>query len=89
MIAQVLSRLVAIVLLSVPAGYVFQEIDNRDWEVIQEYDHSELLAHIQSCRLPSHFVTIVVVLLTGCGFTACIEVVAWLFRYPFRNYQSA
>ncbi len=88
MLAQVISRVLAIAILSVPVGYVCQEVDDQDWKVIQEYSHAELLAHLETMRLPGHIVAIIVVFLVGCGVTACVELVAWVIRFPFRDRVS-
>jgi hypothetical protein len=86
MIASILSRAVAIAILSIPAGYLLQEIDDRDWRVIQEYSQPELMAYLESERVPSHLVAVLVVFLVGCGFTACVELLAWLLRqFAFRG----
>jgi len=89
MVALVLSRVVAIAILSVPVGYLCQVIDNRDWDVIQDYSHGELLAYLESARLPGHFTAVLVVFLVGCGVTACVELLAWLLRSPFRKREPA
>ena len=88
MVGLILSRVAAIAILAVPIGYIFQEIDDRDWETIQDYSHAELMAYLESVRLPSHLVTILVVFLIGCGVITCVEVVAWLLRLPFRGRAS-
>jgi hypothetical protein len=76
MVASIISRAIAILILSVPAGYVFHETDNRDWQVIQGYSHDELLAYLESALLPSHLATIIMVFLVGCGTVACVEALA-------------
>jgi hypothetical protein len=88
MVALILSRVAAIAILAIPIGYIFQEIDNRDWKTVQDYSHAELMAYLESVRLPSHLVTILVVFLVGCGIIACVEVLAWLLRLPFRGRRS-
>ena len=85
MIAHILSRIFAIALLAVPVGYVCQEVDDQDWAVIQDYSHAELVAYLESVRLPGHLVTILVVFLVACGVTSCVELVACVLRYPFRE----
>ncbi len=85
MVALILSRVAAIAILAIPVGYLLQEVDDRDWQTIQDYSHEELMAYIESIRLPSHLVTILVVFLIGCGIIACVEVLAWLLRLPFRK----
>ncbi|MEX2310434.1 MAG: hypothetical protein WD738_22900 [Pirellulales bacterium] len=88
MLALILSRVAAIAILAIPVGYLIQEIDDRDWQTIQDYSHEELLAYLESARLPSHVVSIAVVFLIGCGVIACVEVLAWLLRLPFRKHAS-
>jgi hypothetical protein len=88
MVASILSRVAAIAILAVPIGYIVQEIDNRDWSTIQDYSHEELMAYLESVRLPSHMVTILLVFVIGCAVIACVEVLAWLLRLPFRTRAS-
>jgi hypothetical protein len=80
MVAAIVSRAVAILILSVPVGYVFYEMDSRDWLTIQEYSHEELLAYLESVLIPSHVVAIIIIFLVGCGIVACVEVLAWTLR---------
>jgi hypothetical protein len=89
MAASILSRVLAIALLAIPAGYVAQETDNRDWQMMQEYSRSELLAYLELIRMPSHLAAIVVLFLVICGVTACVESLAWLIRWlAFRANKS-
>lgn len=81
MATSIVSRALAILILAIPAGYIVHELDTHDREVIQSYSHEELLAHLESMRLPSLIVTIMVTLLVGTGFTACVETIAWLLRF--------
>lgn len=89
MVALILSRVAAIAILAIPVGYMFQEIDNHDWQTIQDYSRAELMAYLESVRMPSHLVAILLVFLIGCGVTACVEALAWILRLPFRTGASS
>jgi hypothetical protein len=80
MLAAIVSRAFAILILSVPTGYILYEMDNRDWQIMQEYSHEELLAYLESVLVPSHLVAILIVFLVGCGTVACVEALAWTLR---------
>jgi hypothetical protein len=47
----VLSRVVAVALLTPLVGYLLEESNNRVWEVIQYYSRSELLIFVVGCGL--------------------------------------
>ena len=46
--ASILSRVIAIAVLTVPVGYLI-EVDQHDWRVVQKYSHSELLVFLVLC----------------------------------------
>lgn len=68
--SSILSRVVAVALLTAPLGYLL-EVDKQDWGIFRRYSHSELL-----------------IFLVGCGFIACVELLAWLLQLPFAERTS-
>ena len=80
MLSSIISRAVAVVIIALPTGYFVQEMDTRDWQLMQAYTHSELLVHLEAVRLPSRTATIFMTVMVGLGFTACVEALAWLLR---------
>ena len=88
MLSSIISRALAVLILALPTGYIVHDMDTRDWQLMQTYSHSELLVHLEAVRLPSRTATIFLAVMVGLGFTACVEVLAWLLRRATFN-QSA
>lgn len=85
MVLESVSRFVMILIVALPTGYVFQEIDQRDWQILQEYSREEFLAYHASIKMPSHAVAMFVVTAVVAGATAIIEIGALLIRALVRS----
>lgn len=80
MIANILSRTIAIVLLAIPLGLLLFEYDQWDRAAQGALSPEELVAELESYRLESSVEAMTGIALVGVGFTLLVEVVAWLLR---------
>lgn len=77
---QVISRVLAVLLVAVPLGFLALAIDRGEQEVIRKLSHQELLEYLRVGEASSFSEQYLYLVVISLLLLALVEVVAWVVR---------
>ncbi len=80
MVAQVISRIIAVLLISIAVGIMVYDSDQADGIAQDAYSDLELRADLAANRLPSRELTVFYMTIVVGGSTILVEGISWLLR---------
>jgi hypothetical protein len=86
MAKEIISRLLAILLLSIPLAYGFIDSERTEQKAVATLSHIELVARLNANRMDSLIGGVVLLFCAGLLYVGFVEGLAYAFRWAWQRF---